>query len=273
MITRSSALPSCLWEKVFPLLKLRSSTAPFNILNPKQLHLENHLFPVSDMRVFLSLFTVFHQHTLMKNTRTMSWVWPSLINNIWCTSVLWVTRCGPKLGWDCKFGTPQIDWFRSDHRRFILKRMKSAISCCISVSPASCKHTVPTTCCAPSNASLEIFVSTSHWQTSASGVVSSFVWSGQELRLEEQKKQPALLSMHLPKEFGESQIYSSYKRDLLPYQLLGTVQTRVWGSDKGTENSVVCYHHHTIKALESAQNTMSRSLSEAPEALKAWVTS
>ena len=47
-----------------------------------------------------------------------------------------------KLWWDCKFGTYQIDWFRSDRRRFILKRMKSVISCRISVSLASCKHTV-----------------------------------------------------------------------------------------------------------------------------------
>lgn len=137
----SNKVPDCpqlLVKRAFPLHELRSSTPPFNIPNPNQLHLENHLFPDSIWHKGCSFISsTRYQQILLKNTQSVSWVWYSLTNNIWRTWVIWISRC-------C-FKVVRLDQFRSDHR-FILKRMKSLILCCISMSPASCKDTVPTLC-------------------------------------------------------------------------------------------------------------------------------
>lgn len=86
--------PSCLWKELFHFLSwgalLLLSISPIPTSYPQKITFSPSPF---DTRFLLSLLTTFYQQLLMKNTETMSWVWSSLTNNIWCTSAIWMTWC------------------------------------------------------------------------------------------------------------------------------------------------------------------------------------
>lgn len=119
-VTRSLALHSCLWIDIFSFTEPRSSADPFNIPISNQLHMENHVFPVFALqKILLSLLATFHWQVLMKNTQTVSCVWPSPLNNIWYKSgsLVWFQSHG-----ETEFRTHTADWFGSDCRKLVLKK-------------------------------------------------------------------------------------------------------------------------------------------------------
>lgn len=123
VVTRSLALHSCLWIDIFSFIELRSSTDPFKILISNQLHLENRLLPVSALHENSS----FVSHTISSTNP----------DETYSDYELCMTQPSPQhlmyighlhhmiwfqLWWDCEFRTHPTDWFRSDCRKFILKK-------------------------------------------------------------------------------------------------------------------------------------------------------
>lgn len=142
MVTRSPALLSGLWKELFhffswgTLLLLSISPIPTS-------YTWKITFPC--LHLTWAIFFHYSQHFVNKSWWKILRLWVGYdlalpTSDVHQSSVS--HGAVSKLWWDCKFGTHQIDWFRNDRRRFTLKRTKSVISCCISVSLASCKHTV-----------------------------------------------------------------------------------------------------------------------------------